>query len=173
MQQYKRCRVQLHAKGIVLRDVVVGADIKTKEQQVCRAGEFLVAEIDAKVGGFGVVPTNLDGAIVSNHYFLFVVDDRQLDRRFLDYFSRTPVFREQVNAQGTTNYAAIRPAHVLKYTLPLPPLSNQQRIVAKVEELAAKIDEARGLRQQIAATGRRVSCGVFLPTLLRKHKTFL
>jgi type I restriction enzyme S subunit len=49
--EYKRCRVQLHAKGVVLRDIVSGADIKTKEQQVCRAGEFLVAEIDAKVGG--------------------------------------------------------------------------------------------------------------------------
>ena len=47
--QYKRCRVQLHAKGVLLRDAVSGADIKTKKQQVCRAGEFLVAEIDAKM----------------------------------------------------------------------------------------------------------------------------
>lgn len=41
MQTYKRCRVQLHAQGIVLRDIVVGAEVKTKQQQVCRAGEFL------------------------------------------------------------------------------------------------------------------------------------
>ena len=40
-QHYKRCRVQLHAKGVLLRDTVSGADIKTKKQQVCRAGEFL------------------------------------------------------------------------------------------------------------------------------------
>jgi len=60
LETYKRCRVQLHAKGIVLRDMVSGSEIKTKEQQVCRAGEFLVAEIDAKVGGFGVVPDDLD-----------------------------------------------------------------------------------------------------------------
>ena len=68
---YKRCRVQLHSKGIVLRDEVQGAEIKTKKQQVCRAGEFLVAEIDAKVGGYGIVPNSLNGAIVSSHYFLF------------------------------------------------------------------------------------------------------
>jgi len=141
--EYKRCRVQLHAKGVVLRDIIPGADIKTKEQQVCRAGEFLVAEIDAKVGGFGIVPDELDGAIVSSHYFLFTVDDRQLDRRFLDFYARTPAFREQVSAQGTTNYAAIRPSHVLGYTIPLPPLPEQQRIVAKVEELAAEIQEAQ------------------------------
>jgi type I restriction enzyme S subunit len=52
---YKRPRVQLHAQGILLRDEVPGALIKTKSQQVCHTGEFLVAEIDAKVGGFGIV----------------------------------------------------------------------------------------------------------------------
>jgi len=32
-EHYKRCRVQLHAKGVVLRDNVPGSDIKTKRQQ--------------------------------------------------------------------------------------------------------------------------------------------
>jgi type I restriction enzyme, S subunit len=145
-ENYKRCRVQLHAKGIVLRDVVSGAEIKTKEQQFCRAGEFLVAEIDAKVGGFGVVPDELDRSIVSSHYFLFEVNEEKLNGRFLDYFIRTPGFRDQVAARGSTNYAAIRPQHVLQYQIPLPPLPEQERIVARIEALAAKISEARTLR---------------------------
>ncbi len=148
LRQYKRCRVQLHAQGVVLRDTLTGAEIKTKSQQVCRAGEFLVAEIDAKVGGFGTVPHYLDGAIVSSHYFLFVIDEGRLDRGFLDYYARTHTFREQVGARGSTNYAAIRPAHVLGYHIPLPPLAEQRRIVAKIDQLAAKIAEARRLREQ-------------------------
>lgn len=147
---YKRPRVRLHVKGILLRDEVRGAQIKTKTQQVCRKGEFLVAEIDAKVGGFGIVPDELDGAIVSTHYFLFVIDEERLNRRFLDYFIRTPAFRNQVEAQGSTNYAAIRPAHVLRYQVPLPPLEEQQRIVARIEQLAAEIQRARNLREQAA-----------------------
>jgi type I restriction enzyme S subunit len=147
---YRRPRVQLHAQGIVLRDEVPGALIKTKQQQVCRAGEFLVAEIDAKVGGFGVVPTSLDGAIVSSHYFLFVLDEAKVDRRFLDYFIRTPTFRAQVEAQGSTNYAAIRPGDVLRYVMPLPSLPEQRRVVARIEELARQIGEARNLRQGAA-----------------------
>jgi type I restriction enzyme S subunit len=138
----------LHAQGIVLRDEVPGALIKTKKQQVCRTGEFLVAEIDAKVGGFGILPPSLDGSIVSSHYFLFVIDESKLDRRFLDFFTRTLAFREQVAAQGSTNYAAIRPGHVLDYEIPLPSLAEQQRIVARIEALSAKIAETRALRQQ-------------------------
>jgi type I restriction enzyme S subunit len=151
LNTYKRCRVQLHAQGIILRDIVPGAQIKTKAQQVCRPGEFLVAEIDAKVGGFGVVPESLDGAIVSSHYFLFTLNETALDQRFLDFYIRTPAFRDQVAARGSTNYAAIRPHHILQYTIPLPPLDEQRRIVARIEALAAKIQEARALRRQAAA----------------------
>lgn len=155
-EKYKRCRVQLHARGIVLRDVVSGAEIKTKKQQRCKSGDFLVAEIDAKVGGFGIVPEELESAIVSSHYFLFRIDETQLDKRFLGYYIRTPFFRDQVAAQGSTNYAAIRPKDVLEYTIPLPPLSEQKRIVARIEEVSVKIGEARELRQkavnEVAAT---------------------
>jgi len=159
LKTYKRCRVQLHAQGIVLRDAVSGAEIKTKEQQVCRAGEFLVAEIDAKVGGFGIVPQELDGAIVSSHYFLFVLDVDVLNERFLDYYVRTATFRDQVSARGSTNYAAIRPNDVLGYEIPLPPLDEQCRIVARIEALAAKIEEARGLRQSTEVSIRGLLLG--------------
>ncbi len=147
-ETYKRCRVRLHAKGIVLRDEIEGYRIKTKKQQFCQTGEFLVAEIDAKVGGFGIVPPELDRAIVSSHYFLFTIDEEQLDRRFLNCYIRTLDFREQVNARGSTNYAAIRPRHVLDMTIPLPPLPEQRRIVVKIEKLTAKIEEAKKLRAE-------------------------
>lgn len=148
LDTYKRPRVQLHAQGIVLRDRVSGALIKTKTQQVCHAGEFLVAEIDAKVGGYGIVPEPLNGAIVSSHYFLFQIDHKRLDRRWLDYYIRTPTFGDQVQAQGSTNYAAIRPAQVLSYEIPLPSLEEQRRVGATIEEIAAHINEAWTLRSQ-------------------------
>ena len=140
---YSRCRVQTSARGIVLRDRVPGDTIKTKKQQVCRAGEFLVAEIDAKLGGYGIVPDELDGAIVSSHYFLFEVEERHLLRRFLHWYCQTSNFLEQVNARGSTNYAAIRPGNVLTYTIPLPPLDEQRRIVAKLDKVAALAAERR------------------------------
>jgi len=147
-RSYKRCRARQHAQGIVLRDTVSGVEIRTKRQQVCRAGDFLVAEIDAKVGGFGIVPADLDGAIVSSHYFLFDVEERLLDRRFLGYFLRTASFQDQVLAQGSTNYAAVRPSDVLTYRAPLPPINEQRRVVARIQELAAKIEWARELRRR-------------------------
>jgi type I restriction enzyme S subunit len=164
LETYKRCRVKLHAQGIVLRDQVPGAEIKTKKQQVCTAGEFLVAEIDAKLGGYGIVPRELEGAIVSSHYFLFGIHETKLDRHFLGYFIRTPGFHEQVTAQGSTNYAAIRPGHVLDYVIPLPPLSHQQRLVEDIDALAAKIEQAKRLRRDL-----REESGSFLSGFLGSY----
>jgi type I restriction enzyme S subunit len=153
---YKRCRVQLHTKGIVLRDKIQGIDIQTKKQQVCRAGELLVAEIDAKVGGYGVVPDSLDGAIVSSHYFLFEIDESLLVRQFLDYFIRTSSFFEQVRAQGSTNYAAIRPSDVLNYKIPFPTIGEQQQLVALISAVETGIEEAKALRRQADAASERL-----------------
>ncbi|MBI3977803.1 MAG: restriction endonuclease subunit S [Chloroflexi bacterium] len=158
---YKRCRVQLNGQGVVLRDIVQGADINTKSQQVCRTGDFIVAEIDAKLGGLGIIPDDLDGAIVSSHYFLFDVDQRVLDRRFLSFFIRTPQLMSQVRAKGSTNYAAIRPADILAYTIPLPPIDEQRRIVARLEELATKVAEIRTLQREMSADARDLLLSVY------------
>ena len=158
---YKRCRVQLHAQGVVLRDEIAGALIKTKSQQVCRKDEFLVAEIDAKMGGFGIVPESLEGAVVSSHYFLFVPDRSRLEPAFLRYYSMTPAFREQVTARGSTNYAAIRPSHVLAYTTPLPTLNEQRRIVARIDRLVGKIDDARQSVQRVDGGWRALLRSMF------------
>lgn len=151
---YKRCRVQLHAQGVVLRDEVEGSLIKTKTQQVCRADDFLVAEIDAKMGGFGLVPRELDGAIVSSHYFLFTPKPEKLVTAFLGYYCQTPAFRDQVTSRGTTNYAAIRPSHVLGYTIPLPPLKEQQRIVDRIDSLISKVAEAKQTSRKVGTQSR-------------------
>jgi type I restriction enzyme S subunit len=145
---YKRARVQLHWKGVLLRDQLEGALIKTKAQQIAHEGDLLVAEIDAKVGGVGIVPRELDGAIVSSHYFLFEIDESKCLRSWLDWFVRADGLRDQFTARGSTNYAAIRPHHVLNCEIPLPPLEEQRRIVARIEELAARVHQARQLRAE-------------------------
>lgn len=143
LRSYKRVTARLHAKGIILRDEIEGSRLKTKKQQVCKAGDFIVAEIDAKHGGFGIVPPDLEGSIVSSHYFLFEINTSKLIREYLDFFIRTEYFQKQITARGSTNYAAIRPPDVLQLEIPLPSLKEQEHIAATLGLIMAKIKEAR------------------------------
>lgn len=137
LQTYKRARVQLHGRGVVLRDRIDGAALKTKKQQIVRTGQFLVAEIDAKVGGFGIVPPEVDGAVVSSHYFVFDIDESACLTGWLDAYVQSGLLEDQVVARGSTNYAAIRPQQVLEFEIPLPSVPEQRRLIGQREQLVA------------------------------------
>jgi type I restriction enzyme, S subunit len=130
-KNYKRCRVQLYGRGVILRDIIKGKEILTKKQQTCKKDDFLVAEIDAKFGGYGIVPSSLNGAIVSGHYFLFDIAKEKLLPGYLSIVLKTTNFSKQVKSTGSTNYSAIRPYHVLEYKIPLPSINEQERLVSK------------------------------------------
>lgn len=153
---YSRCRVQVHGRGVVLRDKISGKNIKTKRQQLCKVDDFIVAEIDAKVGGFGIVPNDLQDAIVSGHYFLFDINKTKLLPEFLGLVVKQIHFSRQVKSTGSTNYAAIRPYHVLEYQIPLPSLSIQEKIVIaynqKIQQAQLLDDEAGNLEKEIEDT---------------------
>ena len=121
-QEYRLVTVKLHGKGIVPRSRLRGSQIKMKEQQRIHANQLLVAEIDAKFGGFGIVPVELEGAIVSGHYFLYNVDTAKVSPQFLECFISSDILTEQIQRyiKGALNYSAIRPHHLLQVRFPLP-----------------------------------------------------
>ena len=71
---------------------------------------------------------------------------------FLAWMSKTATFVDLCRAasEGTTNRVRLKEEKFLAMTIPLPPLPEQRRIVAKIDELTAKIEEARGLRGKLA-----------------------
>ncbi len=135
-KKYKLCRVQTKALGVVLRSEKLGIEIKTKVQQICKTGDLIFAEMDARFGGYGIIPIELDGAIVSSHYFLYEINEDLIDKKYLEYCLKQSWFLEQVVAKGSTNYASIRPHNVLDYKIPLPSLIDQSDIVSKIEAIA-------------------------------------
>ena len=141
---YQRVTVQLHGRGIVARDRVSGAEIKTKQQKVLHANDFLVAEIDAKMGGFGIVPTSLAGAIVSSHYFTFEIDSDLLLPAFLNAFIKVGFITKSIenSVRGSLNYAAIRPAHILRMRFPFASLPDQRRVIERMARAEAAIEAA-------------------------------
>jgi restriction endonuclease S subunit len=130
--EYKRITIKLHRKGIVPRDIIKGYEIKTKKQQVCKENQLLVAEIDAKVGGYGIVSKELENSIVSSHYFLFNINTKEVLLDYLDFVLKTDFFFSQIKARGTTNYAAIRPRNILKIKIPYCEIKQQKVIANKL-----------------------------------------
>jgi type I restriction enzyme S subunit len=154
-QVYRQITVRLWGGGVVLRNEVSGAEIAAKRRYAVRCGQFVLSRIDARNGAFGLVPESLDGAVVSNDFPSFNIDRQRLAPRFLDWMSKTQGFIDlcKVASEGTTNRVRLKVDRFLEIEIPLPPLAEQRRVVARIEELAALIEEARGLRAKAREEG--------------------
>ncbi|MGQ0600609.1 MAG: restriction endonuclease subunit S [Anaerolineales bacterium] len=147
---YPKLSVKLYGRGVVLDAPTDGATVKMARHQFAKPGQVILSEIWAKKGAIGIVPPDGAGALVTSHFFLFNIDETRLHPRFVYWLLTGNYFAEELDAQahGTTGYAAVRPKQFLNVEIPLPPLAEQQRIVARIEELARRVEEARGLRAQ-------------------------
>ena len=92
----------------------------------------------------------LDGAVVTNDFPLFDLNQLKLNAGFFGWLTKTHDFVELCKraSEGTTNRVRLQEDRFLNLEIPLPPLAEQRRIAARIEALAAKISEAHYLRQR-------------------------
>lgn len=149
--EYREITVRLWGKGVIERGRANGTDLSGR-RFIARAGQFIASRIDARNGAMGIVPDDLDGALVTNDFPLFNVNVDRLEPSFLSWLSRTSPFVElcQRASEGTTNRVRLKEDRFLAFEIPLPSLLEQRRVVSRIEGLAAQINEARTLRQKAA-----------------------
>ncbi|MEH1775386.1 restriction endonuclease subunit S [Nostoc sp.] len=149
-EKYKQVTVKIWGKGVVERNEVTGAEIAASKRLKVHYGQFILSRIDARHGAFGLIPNSLDGAVVTSDFPVFTPNSQKILPQFLDWMSKTKDFIELCKAasEGTTNRVRLKEDKFLSMKIPLPPLEEQRRIVARVEELAGKFEEVRSLRQK-------------------------
>lgn len=125
--RYKLVTVKLYHKGVVLREEKLGADIKSKMYQV-KEGDFILSGIDARNGAFGIVPPELDGAIVTNDFWYFEIDEDVVDKAFFLEVTSTHWFDEicRKASDGTTQRIRLQKGKFFNQAIYLPDLEEQR-----------------------------------------------
>lgn len=139
--EYHEVTIKLRGKGIISRGRVSGSDV-VSVRRVVRANQLILSKIDARNGAIGLVPRELDGAIVSNDFPSFEFrDPDQCDAAFIGWLVKSAPFVELCKAasEGTTNRVRIKEDRFLDQQIALPPLAEQQALVARLDALADKV----------------------------------
>lgn len=147
-QIYKRVTIKINNGGVYVRDTEKGLNIGTKKQFVVNTGQFLLSKIDARNGAFGVVPQEVDNAIITGNFWTFDVDYSQINPHFLALMTTTPEFIIFCNnaSNGTTNRHYLQESLFLEQKIPLPSLDEQNRLI---DSYNLKISQAE--QQEIQA----------------------
>ncbi len=148
--KYQEVTVKMWGKGVVRRGYVDGSALSNGRRFLASAGQFVLSRIDARHGANGLIPNELDSAIVTNDFPLFDLDSSRLEPKYLEWLGRTHDFVDLClrASEGTTNRVRLSEERFLSLSIPLPSLDEQRRIVGRIDVLAAKIGVSRTLRDR-------------------------
>lgn len=154
-QIYKQLTVRLYGNGVILRKEEFGKNIKTKNQYIAKSGQLVFSRIDARSGAFGIVPDSLDGAIVTNDFPVYSINNDVALSDYLRLIISSPSFTEicKSKSSGTTGRLRMSEIDFENIKVPQPPLPKQQELVAaynqKTIEAATKEQKANQLEKSI------------------------
>ncbi len=158
-KKYKRVTIKMHGKGICIRDEISGSKIGTKKQFTIQKGQLLLSKIDARNGAFGIVPEELDGAIITGNFWAYdIKNDKSIDENYLNYLLFSDEFKKICNlsSAGVTNRRYLDENIFLDQKIPLPPFERQKEIVKEIKnkkgEISDHANKIEELRQDIEST---------------------
>jgi len=108
-----------------------------------KSGQFILSGIDARNGAFGIIPEELDSAIISNDFWCFDINNKLIIIEYLDYLSKTDFFLSLcINAsEGTTNRVRLQKDKFTNLEITLPSIEQQHEIVKKYKTFKTEYDQ--------------------------------
>lgn len=140
--EYKRVTIKTNHQGVLLRDIEIGARIGTKKQFTITKGNFILSKIDARNGAFGIIPDDLNGAIITGNFWTYEVDKELVDTEWFFYFTHSYNFMEicKESSTGTTHRKYLDEKTFLNHRIYLPTIDEQQEMVKKFK-LSAQVGQ--------------------------------
>lgn len=121
-------------------------ELYDKLTQTCcpKKNDILLTRVGAGIGEAAIIDIDMEFAIYVSLTLIKLVDYKQLDNRYILYWLNSPIGTDNARknifgkgaSQGNLNVNNVR-----TFLVPLPPLEEQKRIVAKIEELLPYCDQ--------------------------------
>lgn len=130
--------------------IALRADRTTKTNMIlARPGDLLLSGINASKGAIALYPPDAGGPVAATiHYAAYEVKTERALPEYLWWYLRSGAFRDLLKQSLPEGIKTeLKAARLLPLQVPMPAIPEQRRIVARIEALAGKIEEAKRLRQ--------------------------
>lgn len=140
-KEYSLVTIKLYHKGIQPRKKVNGSQIQANKMSRVKAGQFILSGIDARNGAFGIIPDELDGAVVTNDFWHFDIDKNIMSDEYFLWLTSTPYFDDicKKASDGTTNRIRLQSDRFYSQELLIPEIQDQDIVVEELKRTSSKI----------------------------------
>lgn len=136
--------------------VLQGKEAPSRARRLVRSGDVLFATIRPTLQRIAVVPDHLDGAVCSTGYFVLRPTSKVHSRYLFHYLFGAEFSQKMAALQRGASYPAVSDSDVRNHVMLLPPLPEQKRIVAILDEAFAGIDAAVANTEKNLANAREL-----------------
>lgn len=135
--------VSNEAFEIVESNRLQGKDAPSRARRKIIESDVIFATVRPTLQRIAQVPKELDGQVCSTGFIVLRAGPK-LDARYLFYSLFRAEFMDAMEElQGGASYPAVTDKQVLSQEIPLPPLEEQKRIVAVLDQAFAALERAR------------------------------
>jgi type I restriction enzyme S subunit len=150
---YPMVGVLSFGRGLFDREPIENGKTSYRVFYQLKAEHVVMSQLFGWEGALALSSKKFAGKYLSPQFPTFLCDEKKLDRDFLGWLMRRPVFWQDLGSRASgmgDRRRTLNPEALFKCEIPLPPLAEQRRVVARINELAAQIHEARTLRHHAA-----------------------
>jgi type I restriction enzyme S subunit len=146
---YAMVGVLSFARGLFDREPIENGNTSYRHFLRLKPDHIVMSQLFGWEGALALSSERFAGKYVSPQFPTFLSDEQRLDREFLGWLMRRPDFWSDLATRASgmgDRRRTLNPEAFFACQIPLPPVSEQRRIVARIQELAVKVDRAKDLR---------------------------
>lgn len=146
--------VDRHKKEVVSPTDMLGSDAPSRARKLVNTGDVIVSMTRPNLNAVAKIPKHLEGNIASTGFD--VLKPVLIEPDWLFSVVKSKSFIDSIS--GTTIgalYPACKASDIRGYEMPVPPLAEQKRIVEKLDEVLAQVDNIKARLDGIPAILKR------------------
>ncbi|MEV5023482.1 restriction endonuclease subunit S [Sphingobium sp. LMA1-1-1.1] len=149
---YPNIGIYSFGRGTFGKQAIDAAETSASTLYRIRAGQIIYSRLFAFEGAYASVPAEHDGAFVSNEFPTFTVDTARADPAFIGWLFRWSETWRSLRAGAVgmgDRRQRVHPERVLRHRFALPQLTEQRRLVARLDAAAAAVERANQLISEV------------------------
>jgi len=150
---------------------ILGKDAPSRARRVVHTNDIIMSTVRPYLKSFALIPEEYDNQICSTGFAVLTCVNEMIIPQYLLYVLFSDIVIDQCNRMMTgAHYPALRESQIPQILIPLPPLEEQHRIVARVEQLLSKVEEAKRLRKQAREEAEKIMRAALYKVFSRAEK---